>query len=92
MNPLQTHSNVVPAHNKAAFLPYPAETPLQVKERSPGNTPTNLLTKHQRQLFPFLLGPDHEIDMIYAADVNTPESNQLYRNRILSRFRKQAQK
>lgn len=40
----------------------------------------------------FLLGPDHEIDMIYTADVNTPESNQLYRNRILSRFRKQAQK
>ena len=40
----------------------------------------------------FLLGPDHEINMIYTADVNTPESNQLYRNRILSRFRKQAQK
>jgi len=40
----------------------------------------------------FLLGPDQEIDMIYAAEVDTPESNQLYRNRILSRFRKQAQK
>ena len=40
----------------------------------------------------FLLGPDHEINMIYAAEVDTPESNQRYRNRILSRFRKQAQK
>ena len=39
----------------------------------------------------FLLGPDQEINMIYAADIDTPESNQLYRNRILSRFRKQAQ-
>ena len=35
----------------------------------------------------FLLGPDQEINMIYAADIDTPESNQLYRNRILSRFR-----